>query len=43
MDSQLKDLEYLLNNYWNIKEKTPEIYFKIKNNIDNYKDLIQTK
>ena len=43
MDSQLKDLEYLLNNYWCIKEQTPEIYFKIKNNLDYYKDFIQTK
>ena len=43
MDTHLKDLEYLLNNYWCIKEQNPELYFKIKNNLDYYKDFVQTK
>ena len=43
MDSYAKELEYLLNNYWCIKEQNPDIYFKIKNHLDYYKDFIQTK
>ena len=43
MDIHTKELEYLLNNYWCVKEQNPDIYFKIKNNLDYYKDFIQTK
>lgn len=43
MDTHTKELEYLLNNYWCIKEQDPALYFKIKNNLDYYKDFIQTK
>lgn len=43
MDIRTKELEYLLNNYWCVKENNPEVYFKIKNNLDYYKDFIQTK
>ena len=43
METNTKELEYLLNNYWCIKEQNPEIYFKIKNHLDYYKDFIQTK
>lgn len=43
MDIHTKELEYLLNNYWCVKEQDPITYFKIKNNLDYYKDFIQTK
>ena len=43
MDIHTKELEYLLNNYWCVKEQDPTTYFKIKNNLDYYKDFIQTK
>ena len=43
MDNHTRELEYLLNNYWCVKEKTPQIYFNIKNNLDYYKDFIQTR
>lgn len=43
MDVRTKELEYLLNNYWCVKEVNPEMYFKIKNNLDYYKDFIQNK
>ena len=43
MDAHTKELEYLLNNYWCVKEQNPNTYFKIKNNLDYYKDFIQTK
>ncbi len=43
MDTQTRELEYLLNNYWVVKEANPKIYFQIKNNLDYYKDFIQTK
>lgn len=43
MDTHTKELEYLLNNYWCVKEANPKEYFKIKNNLDYYKDFIQTK
>ena len=43
MENKTKELEYLLNNYWCIKEKNPELYYNIKNNIDYYKNFIQTK
>jgi len=43
MDTYTKELEYLLNNYWCIKEQNPDIYFKIKNHLDYYKDFIHTK
>lgn len=43
MDVHTKELEYLLNNYWCVKEQDSKEYFKIKNNLDYYKDFIQTK
>ena len=43
MDTHTKELEYLLNNYWCVKEQNPLEYIKIKNNLDYYKDFIQTK
>ena len=43
MDISTKELEYLLNNFWITKEENPEKYFKIKNNLDYYKDFIQNK
>ena len=43
MDIHTKELEYLLNNYWCVKEQDPITYFKIKNILDYYKDFIQTK
>ncbi len=43
MDESTKELDYLLKNYWCLKEKEPKIYFNIKNNLDYYKDFIQTK
>ena len=43
MNTHTKELEYLLNNYWCVKEKNPQEYIKIKNNLDYYKDFIQTK
>lgn len=38
-----KELEYLLNNFWCVKEQNPILYFNIKNNLDEYKNFIQTK
>lgn len=38
-----KELEYLLNNYWCVKERNPKEYFNIKNNLDYYKDFIRDK
>lgn len=43
METHTKELEYLLNNYWCVRENTPEIYFNIKNNLSYYKDFIQNK
>lgn len=43
MDIHTKELEYLLNNFWCVKEQNPALYFEIKNNLDYYKDFIQTK
>ena len=43
MDVNTKELEYLLNNYWCLKEQRPDVYFNIKNKLDYYKDFIQTK
>lgn len=43
MDTYTKELEYLLDNYWCVKEQNPKEYFKIKNNLDYYKDFIQGK
>lgn len=43
MDIHTKELEYLLNNYWCVKETNPIEYIKIKNNLDYYKDFIQNK
>lgn len=43
MDIHVKELEYLLNNYWCVKENDSKMYFKIKNSLDSYKDFIQTK
>ena len=36
-------IDYLLNNYWCVKEVNPKEYFKIKNNLDFYKDFFQNK
>lgn len=43
MDNHTKELEYLLNNFWVIKEENPKIYFNIKNNLDYYKEFIRDK
>lgn len=43
MDTYTKELEYLLNNYWCVKEVAPKQYFNIKNNLDYYKDFIRDK
>lgn len=43
MDIYTKELEYLLNNYWCVKDANRDEYYKIKNNLDYYKDFIQTK
>ncbi len=43
MDVHTKELEYLLDNFWCIKEQDPSLYFEIKNNLDYYKNFIQTK
>ena len=43
MEVAVKDLEYLLNNYWVVKDNNVDLYYKIKNNIDSYKDFVQTK
>lgn len=43
MDIYTKELEYLLNNYWCVKDSNRDEYYKIKNNLDYYKDFIQTK
>lgn len=43
MEVLTKELEYLLNSYWCVKEQNREEYFKIKNNLNYYKDFIQTK
>lgn len=43
MDTHTKELEYLLNNYWCVKEQNPITYFNIKNNLDYYKDFIRDK
>lgn len=43
MDTHTKELEYLLNNYWCVKEVAPKEYFNIKNNLDYYKDFIRDK
>ena len=36
-------IDYLLNNYWCVKEINQKEYFKIKNNLDYYKDFFQNK
>ncbi len=38
-----KELTYLLNNCWCVKESEPETYFNIKNNLDKYKEFINEK
>lgn len=38
-----KELIYLLNNCWCVKETDPQTYFNIKNNLDKYKDFIRDK
>ncbi len=38
-----KELEYLLNHYWCVKEASPKEYFNIKNKLDYYKDFIRDK
>lgn len=43
MDSQVKTLEYLLDNFWCVKENNPKTYYNIKNNLDYYKDFIRDK
>lgn len=43
MDTHTKELEYLLNNYWCVKEVKPKEYFEIKNHLDYYKDFIRDK
>ena len=43
MDIYTKELEYLLNNYWCVKEQNPKIYFNIKNNLDYYREFIRDK
>ncbi len=43
MNHNGKELEYLLNHYWCVKELNQEIYFNLKNNLDYYKDFIQNK
>lgn len=43
MNTHTKELEYLLNNYWCVKEENPKEYFEIKNNLDYYKDFIRDK
>ncbi len=43
MDGKTKELEYLLNNYWCIKDNNPNLYYSIKNNLDYYKNFIQNK
>lgn len=43
MDTHTKELEYLLNNYWCVKDENPKDYFNIKNNLDYYKDFIRDK
>ena len=43
IDTNTKELEYLLNNYWCVKEDNPKEYFNIKNNLDYYKEFIRDK
>ena len=43
MDNKTKELEYLLNNFWCIKEQDSVTYYNLKNNLDYYKDFIQNK
>lgn len=43
MDNRTQELEYLLNNYWCVKEVSPKEYFNIKNNLDYCKDFIRDK
>ena len=43
IDTNTKELEYLLNNYWCVKEANPKEYFNIKNNLDYYKEFIRDK
>lgn len=43
MDTYTKELEYLLNHYWCVKEGNEKQYFDIKNNLDYYKDFIRDK
>ena len=43
MDSHIKTLEYLFDNYWCVKELNPKNYYDIKNNLDFYKDFIRDK
>ncbi len=38
-----KELRFLLNNYWCLKESNPKEYFNIKNNLDYYKDFLRDK
>ena len=33
----------MLNNFWCLKNQNPTLYFNIKNNLDYYKNFIQTK
>ncbi len=43
IDKHTKELEYLLNNFWCLKDQNPSLYWEIKNNLDYYKDFVQTK
>ena len=43
MDINIDELETLLNNYWIVKDDNPEVYIRIKNSLDSYKNFIQDK
>ncbi len=43
MEGRTQELEYLLKNYWCVKEVSPRDYFNIKNNLDYCKDFIRDK
>lgn len=43
MEVRTKELDFLLTNYWCVKEENPNMYFNIKNNLDYYKSFIQDR
>jgi len=43
MEVRSKELNYLLNNYWCVKEFNTKEYFDIKNNLDYYREFIRDK